>query len=153
MDGPCAFLYPASGNRDAAKGSLAIGYAPGRTVAVNGAGMKILIVDDNATIRRLIRSIVAIETDEVQETSNRKTSLETFTSFRPDFVLMELQADCADGFGLAASIRSIDPKARIVIVSTYDDPVFREAAREAGACAYIVKEDLLALKKFLDQYR
>ena len=45
--------------------------------------------------------------------------------------------------------RSMDPAARIVLVSDYDDAAMRESARHAGACGYVLKDNLLEVKGLL----
>ena len=53
--------------------------------------------------------------------------------------------------GLEATrrIRAAWPKARILIVTEYDDERWRAAARQAGACGYFLKDDLLAVRRRL----
>ena len=46
--------------------------------------------------------------------------------------------------GNTAGLRS---NRRIVIVTDYDDAKLRRAARDAGACAYVLKDDLLELRR------
>ena len=41
------------------------------------------------------------------------------------------------------------PRARVVIASKYNDDQTREAAREGGACGYVLKENLIAIRKLL----
>jgi len=43
------------------------------------------------------------------------------------------------------------PAAKIVIVSEHDDEQIREAARAAGACGYVLKENLLAIRELLEK--
>jgi DNA-binding NarL/FixJ family response regulator len=43
----------------------------------------------------------------------------------------------------------MDPAARIVLVSDYDDAARRKSARHAGVCGYVLKDNLLKVKGFL----
>jgi hypothetical protein len=43
----------------------------------------------------------------------------------------------------------MDPTARIVLVSDYDDAVLRESARHAGVCGYVLKDNLLGVARLL----
>jgi DNA-binding NarL/FixJ family response regulator len=43
----------------------------------------------------------------------------------------------------------MDPAARIVLVSDYDDAAMRESARHAGACGYVLKDNLLEVTGLL----
>jgi DNA-binding NarL/FixJ family response regulator len=50
--------------------------------------------------------------------------------------------------GIAATrlIKAFDPKAKIIIVTNYDEADLRDEARLAGAFAYVLKENLLAVR-------
>ena len=54
-----------------------------------------------------------------------------------------------DGITATREIRAVFPQARIVIVSSYDSDELRAAACEAGACGYVVKENLIYLRHLL----
>ncbi len=54
-----------------------------------------------------------------------------------------------DGITATRRIKAADPAARIIIVTDYDQADLREAARQAGACAFVAKENLLELVRFL----
>jgi DNA-binding NarL/FixJ family response regulator len=54
-----------------------------------------------------------------------------------------------DGITATARIIAADPSARIIIVTDHDQDDLREAARKAGACGYVVKENLLELLRIL----
>ena len=47
-------------------------------------------------------------------------------------------------------ITEVDPAARIIIVTNYDGADLREAARLAGACGYVLKEDLFEVRRLLE---
>ena len=54
-----------------------------------------------------------------------------------------------DGLAAARQIKSAFPDAKIVIVTYYDDDELKEASSEAGACAYVLKENLFELRSVL----
>jgi DNA-binding NarL/FixJ family response regulator len=62
---------------------------------------------------------------------------------------MDVQMPGVDGLAATRQIIQFDAAARIVIVTDYDDDELRVAAREAGASAYVLKQDLTALDAFL----
>jgi CheY-like chemotaxis protein len=111
--------------------------------------MKLLIVDDNATIRRMIRSIVRDLAEEISECSDGGEALAAYRESRPDWVLMDIKMKQMDGLAAARQIKAAFPGANIVIVTNYDETDLRDAARAAGARAYVVKEDLFALRDVL----
>lgn len=102
----------------------------------------ILIVEDNARVRRLIRNEIADLAREFYEGDDGAVALELYRRFTPDWVLMDLEMKQIDGLTAAREIISFFPQARICIVTNYDDDFLREEARRAGACGFVVKADL-----------
>jgi DNA-binding NarL/FixJ family response regulator len=69
---------------------------------------------------------------------------------RPDWVLMDVELGGMDGIAATRAIRTIDADAHVVIVTAHGEVEYRRAAAEAGACAYVLKENLLELLGVLD---
>jgi CheY-like chemotaxis protein len=113
--------------------------------------MKLLIVDDNPSIRKMIKSIVEDLAEEIRECSDGSEALALYRERRADWVLMDIRMNKVDGLAATRQIKSAYPDARIVIVTNYDEADLREAARQAGARDYVVKENLLALREILSQ--
>lgn len=111
--------------------------------------MKLMIVDDNEQMRRIIKSIVSDLVEELYECEDGKEAVALYAERRPDWVVMDLRMKEMDGLEATRRITSRFPQARIVIVTDYDDSDLREAAREAGACCYINKRRLFDLRALL----
>jgi CheY-like chemotaxis protein len=114
--------------------------------------MKLLIVDDSAPMRHLIRAVVGDLADDVTECSDGDEAVEAYTAHRfgaADRVLMDMQMARVSGLEATRRIRANFPDARIIIVTQYDDPEWRAAADEAGACGYVLKDDLRHLRQSL----
>ncbi len=62
---------------------------------------------------------------------------------------MDVQMGEVNGIEATRRIVSDHPGAKVVIVTDYDDAALRRAAEEAGACGYVLKEDLLGLRRLL----
>ncbi len=107
--------------------------------------MKILIVEDNASVRRLIRSVVSKLADSIFECADGMDAKAAYDEHRPDFVLMDLEMKRLDGIEATRRIIAAWPVAKIIILSNHDDPGLREAADKAGACGYVRKENLLEI--------
>jgi CheY-like chemotaxis protein len=113
--------------------------------------MKLLIVDDNAGVRRVIRSLVAGVAGEICECADGTEVLGLYNLERPDFVLMDIQMEGLDGITATRQIKATDPRARVIIVTDYNQPDLREAAGQAGAYGYVLKENLLELVHLLEE--
>jgi CheY-like chemotaxis protein len=111
--------------------------------------MKLLIVEDNAPMRQLIRSMAAGLAEEIFECGDGTTACLLYEEQRPDWVLMDIELGEVSGIAATRRIKSAHPEARIIIVTDYNDIHLRLAAKAAGAYDYVLKEDLSVLKQML----
>lgn len=114
-------------------------------------GRKILVVDDNPLLRALMCDLIAEPGDEVVECGNGELAVTTYRQLRPDVVLMDIEIEGINGLRATREICRIDPRARIVMVTQYRSPAFQAAARQAGAAAYVLKEELETLPAILKE--
>ena len=113
--------------------------------------MKVMIVDDNAEMRAMIRSIVAGTGDTVSECSDGSMVISTFERAHPDVVLMDLHMKQVNGIEATRNLKNKYPDATVIIVSNFNDQDFRDAAQDAGAASYFTKDNLISLKQFIHQ--
>jgi CheY-like chemotaxis protein len=111
--------------------------------------MKILIVDDNPQARQMIKDYVLGESDEFHECEDGAEALSVYADFQPDFVLMDWEMKKVNGLVATRNIIDKFPKAKILIVTNFDETDLRQAAEEAGAIAFVNKENLIELKEML----
>lgn len=107
--------------------------------------VKILIVEDNAKARAMIRRFLVRRfrhLEGVKECKDGRSAVEVYLEFQPDWVLMDINLPVLDGLKATAKICREDQNAQVVMVTAYDDAEYREAADRAGACAYVLKENL-----------
>jgi CheY-like chemotaxis protein len=112
---------------------------------------KILIADDDPRMRRMVKQTVAGLAGEVYEAGDGAEAVAVCAELRPDWVLMDLRMKPMDGLRATAAIKARLPQTHIAIVTQYDDDALRAAAVRAGACAYVLKEDLLQLRDILSK--
>ncbi|MFN7928123.1 MAG: response regulator transcription factor [Blastocatellia bacterium] len=111
--------------------------------------MKILIVDDNPNIRRVLKSIVGTVAEEVYECNDGSEAVIAYDLHHPSFVLMDIAMKQLDGIAATRQILRADPQAKVIIVTNYDEADLREAAQEAGASGYVLKENLFEVRRLL----
>ena len=111
--------------------------------------MKVLLADDNAAIRQVIRRILHGLATEVCECGNGAEACALYATQQPDWVLMDVEMPEVNGIAATALIRANFPEARILIVTNYDDTSLRQAAQEAGASGYLLKDNLWELRQRL----
>jgi DNA-binding NarL/FixJ family response regulator len=108
--------------------------------------IRVLTVDDHAVVRAGIAAMIANEADlaVVAEASDGAEAVARYAEHRPDVVLMDLRMPEMDGVAAIHAIRAADGAARIVALTTYDGDTDIHRALSAGACAYLVKDVLVA---------
>jgi len=111
--------------------------------------LRILIADDDARIRRVIRQTVASLASAVYEAGDGGEAIAICATERPDWVLMDVRMKPIDGLRATAAIIARFPETRIAIVTQHDDDELRAEALRAGACAYVLKENLHELPGIL----
>ena len=116
---------------------------------VPARGLRILIADDNARIRLLMRTVLADLKAEFHEASDGQSAVESARAHPPDWVLMDFKMKPVNGLVAAAKIRDEWPAARVVMVTNSDDAIVRAGAAEAGVFRYILKDDLFAVRKLI----
>lgn len=113
--------------------------------------MNILIVDDSAQMRRALCGFIGDLADAFYECADGAEAFAAYAAHRPDWVLMDIALPNLDGIAATRQIIAAFPDARIVMVTSYDNAELRAQARAAGACEYVVKEDLLDLPQVLSR--
>ena len=110
---------------------------------------KILIVDDSAAMRQAIKLVLKDLAAEIHECSDGSEAVVQYAVRLPDWVLMDIRMKETDGLTAIRQIRTVFPNARIIVVTISSGDDMREAARSAGACAYVVKDNLLDIRHIL----
>lgn len=111
--------------------------------------MKLLLVEDNLAVRRLIRVVVAPLAEEIIECADGAAAPAAYQTHHPDFVLMDIALGVVDGITATRRITAADPYAHVIIVTSYDETDLREAAHQAGARGYVLKENLFEVQRLL----
>jgi DNA-binding NarL/FixJ family response regulator len=114
--------------------------------------VKILIVDDSARMREVIRASLCQagkKPVDIVECDDGKQATELFDVVLPDWVLMDVRLPHMNGMEATRRILRKHPDAKILIVTQYDEPVYREEAEDAGARGFVLKEHLDEIPRIL----
>jgi two-component system NarL family response regulator len=106
------------------------------------AKARILLVDDHALLRTGVANIINQEPDlhVVAEAENGVEALTAFDRHQPDVTLLDLRMPVMEGVEVVRQIRERDPRARVIILTTYDTDDEISRALKAGAKAYVLKD-------------
>ena len=112
--------------------------------------MNILIVDDHAGMRALIRDIVGATATQIRECASGEEAVSLCRSFSPDCVTMDLRMGAMHGLAAVQYIRQMHPAANIVIVTQFDHDKLRDRAQRVGADGFVTKDNLPTLKRYIE---
>jgi two-component system KDP operon response regulator KdpE len=114
---------------------------------MTGAQLKVLVVDDEPPIRKLLRMGLATANYHILEASNGKSALALLDE-APDLVILDLGLPDIDGHELLRTIRSRNERVPIVVLSSRGDEAGKVRALDFGADDYMTKpfgmDELLA---------
>jgi DNA-binding NtrC family response regulator len=99
----------------------------------------ILIVDDDAQIRRLCRTTLEQTGFVAREASNGAEALEAIAETSFDLIVLDLSMPDMDGFEFLKAVRVKSPKLKIVVISGFMGGTMLMAAKLFGAAATLAK--------------
>ncbi len=103
-------------------------------------GKKVLIVDDAAFMRMMIKDILSKNGYEiVGEAENGQKGIDLFKELKPDLVTMDITMPEKDGIAAIKEIMEIDPTANVIMCSAMGQQMMVMEAIQAGAKDFIVK--------------
>ena len=103
-------------------------------------GKKVLIVDDAAFMRMMLKDILTKNDFEVvAEAENGKAGVAAFQKYKPDIITMDITMPEMNGIDAVKSIKAIDPNVKVVMVSAMGQQPMVIEAIQAGANDFIVK--------------
>jgi signal transduction histidine kinase/ActR/RegA family two-component response regulator len=100
---------------------------------------RILVVDDNVDAASSIADLLRLDGHEVRVVYTAHSALESFPTFCPEVVLLDIGLPDMDGYQVAQRIRSAGGAARIVALTGYGQAEDVQRARDSGFDAHLVK--------------
>ena len=102
--------------------------------------IKVMVMDDSPFSRMMISEALSENGYEVVgEVDTLEDLLETYTTCKPDIVTMDIAMPGADGFECSRELRRLDPKAKIILVSSMKDEETEAEAKRIGVSGYVQK--------------
>ena len=81
---------------------------------------KILLVDDDPGLLRLLSIRLRAEGYDVEAVESAHKALATLTRFTPDLVITDLRMDKMDGIGLLKELQTRSPGLRVIIITAHE---------------------------------
>lgn len=101
----------------------------------------ILIVDDNAVFRQVLKDLLQSSVRDIalEEAGSADEALQRASELLPALILSDIRLQKGSGLDLASKVKNLSRDVRVIILTDYDSPEYREAALEAGADNFLSK--------------
>ena len=108
-----------------------------------GLTLRVLVVDDNESVRRSICQILRLQADieVVCEAADGADAIRKIREHEPDVVLLDITMPTMNGLEVAETIKTEFPSVQVLIVSQHDSRGFQWAALAAGVSGYVNKSN------------
>jgi len=105
------------------------------------ASFKVMLVEDDDEFRRSVAGLLtsrfpSIAIGEAGDGAEAMTKVENFL---PQLIFMDIKLPGQSGLDLTKRIKKLHPHMNVVILTSYDFPEYREAARASGAYRFLSK--------------
>jgi two-component system, response regulator RegA len=113
--------------------------SPNPEAVALGAGRKLLLVDDDAPLRRSMARALERRDFQVLAAEGVAEARSLAREHRPEFAVLDMRLTEGSGLDLVRTLRELRPEVRIVIVTGYGNIATAVAAIKAGAVDYLAK--------------
>jgi DNA-binding NtrC family response regulator len=110
---------------------------------MEGSMAKILIVDDEEEIRRLLERLLEIEGYEVLVAAGGGTALELLGTAHPDVVVLDLKMPWIGGLTVLEQIRRVEPEQHVIVFTGAGTPETKAKVIALGVADYLEKDQSL----------
>jgi DNA-binding NarL/FixJ family response regulator len=104
--------------------------------------IRLLIVDDQVLFREGLRTLLSVQPglEVAGEAANGEEALRQASALQPDVILMDLQMPVLDGAAATRRLKALQPGAKVIILTTFDDDENVFEGLRAGAVGYLLKD-------------
>jgi two-component system chemotaxis response regulator CheY len=100
---------------------------------------KILVVDDSAMSRRILRRVLEAAGHQILEADDGLLALERYLLERPDLVLLDMTMRGMHGLDVLSKLREVDAQARVIVATADIQRSTREMVAAAGSSGFLSK--------------
>jgi DNA-binding NarL/FixJ family response regulator len=104
--------------------------------------VKVLVVDDHPVVRQGLRTFLDLQDDltVVGEAADGQSCVDAAMALKPDVVLLDLKMPGSGGVEALHGLRAAGSPARVLVITSFTDPVAVLPAVRAGAAGYVYKD-------------
>jgi DNA-binding NarL/FixJ family response regulator len=104
--------------------------------------ISILLVDDQTLFREGLHTILSVQPGlvVVGEAANGQEALAQAQALQPQVILMDLRMPVLDGVAATRQLRTVAPRSRVIVLTTFDEDEYVFEGLRAGAVGYLLKD-------------
>lgn len=114
--------------------------------------MNLLIVDDHAETRAVIRSYLQPLAEQITECADGHAAIDLCRRLKPDVMTLDLRLADEDGIAILEFVRAKFPDIYVVVVTQFREPAIAELVVRMGAAGCFAKSQLGELRAHLESY-
>jgi CheY-like chemotaxis protein len=99
----------------------------------------VMVADDDSGFRAEVCGFLVETGFRVTEAADGTEAVALAGALAPDVVIMDLRMPGMDGIEATRRIKEVAPSVQVVMLTAYDDSMFKQEAAEAGAYCYLIK--------------
>lgn len=105
--------------------------------------VKVIIIDDDYLVVNSLKTIVNASGIEVLAVGHDGTeAVKLYNEYKPDLILMDIRMEKMNGIEATQEILKIDPNAKILLITTFQDDEYISSALSLGCKGYILKQNI-----------
>jgi DNA-binding NarL/FixJ family response regulator len=103
--------------------------------------LKIMLVEDDDGFRSSLASLLTTRFPAIllDEAASGTEAMNKVKSFLPDLIFMDVKLPDHNGLEITRRIKALHPEVHVIMLTSYDFPEYREAARACGAYGFLSK--------------
>jgi two-component system, chemotaxis family, chemotaxis protein CheY len=105
------------------------------------SGKRVMIVDDHAAVRRLVRSLFQAQGFDVWDAENGAEAVEKAQEPRPQLIVLDLSMPVMNGLEAARALKTLMPDVPLVMFTNHEGSAMEKEARAAGISAIVSKAE------------
>jgi DNA-binding NarL/FixJ family response regulator len=106
------------------------------------SSVRVLLADDHAGVRAYLQAKLGKVFEIVGVVEDGKQAVDAALRLDPDVLVLDISMPVMNGFTASARLRDLKCRTKIVILTTYEDDAYIDAAFSSGANAYVTKDRL-----------
>ena len=106
---------------------------------------RVLLAEDHPAVAKAVCRLLTLDCDVVGTVADGSAVVEAAQRLRPDVIVVDLNLPNVTGLEVCRQIIQLNPEAKVIVFSAFNDPDVRRRSLEVGASAFIYKGDATLL--------